>query len=227
MRLKGMKRENQDGAVAGYRVLNRGFYMSGAVSLARRLLGMILVSSLPDGVASGRIVETEAYAGRDDAACHSYGMSAKDPLRRTAPMFEAGGHAYVYLIYGMYCCFNAVANAPGEPEAVLIRALEPMEGISLMSGRRRVHDIELKRESGLKKLCSGPGKLAMALGISVAWNGLDLTRGKGLFIAQGDEVPDSGVLATPRINVDYAGEAAFYPYRFIIAGSKYLSRRRR
>jgi DNA-3-methyladenine glycosylase len=214
------------GGFEGYRVLDRGFYMSDAVSLARRLLGMILVSSLPDGVASGRIVETEAYAGRNDAACHSYGRDRKDPLHRTAPMFEAGGHAYVYFIYGMYCCFNAVANAAGEPEAVLIRAIEPMDGLSLMARRRRVDESELKLESGLKKLCSGPGKLAMALGISLSLSGLDLTCGDGLFIACGDAPHDRDVLATPRINIGYAGDDSSYPYRFVIQSSKFLSTRR-
>jgi DNA-3-methyladenine glycosylase len=210
----------------GYRVLDSGFYMSDAVSLARRLLGMILVSSLPEGLASGRIVETEAYAGRSDAACHSYGRDRKDPLHRTAPMFDAGGHAYVYLIYGMYCCFNAVANTAGEPEAVLIRALEPIDGLPLMARRRRVDESELKLDSGLKKLCSGPGKLAMALGISTAWSGLDLTCGEGLFIAYADAPNDRDVLATPRINISYAGDAASYPYRFVIRDSKFLSTRR-
>jgi DNA-3-methyladenine glycosylase len=138
-------------------------------------------------------------------------------------MFEAGGHAYVYLIYGMYCCFNVSANAPGEPEAVLIRALEPIEGLGLMAGRRGVAMRELEKTGGLKKLCGGPGKLSMALGISREHNGIDLTRGGGLFIARGRRPPDNDILATPRINVGYSKEAALYPYRFVIASSKVLS----
>jgi DNA-3-methyladenine glycosylase len=207
------------------RVLERRFYLSGAVTLARELLGMILVRELPEGVASGRIVETEAYAGSSDAACHAYGRAARDPAHRTSAMFEAGGHAYVYLIYGMYHCFNVSANAADEPEAVLIRALEPMEGLPLMASRRGVAERELARESGLKKLCGGPGKLSMALGITSGCNGMDLTLGRNLFIARGTRPPDSEIQATPRINVNYAGEAALYPYRFVIARSAYLSTR--
>jgi DNA-3-methyladenine glycosylase len=210
----------------GYQVLERKFYLSGAVPLARALLGMILVSDQQEGVTAGRIVETEAYAGSGDAACHAYGRTAQDLRHRTSAMFEAGGHAYVYLIYGMYCCFNVSANAPGEPEAVLIRALEPMDGLALMAERRDVAPGELESEGGLKKLCSGPGKLSMALGISRGYNGTDLTRGQGLFIANGKRPPDHDILATPRINVGYSKVAAHYPYRFVIASSKFLSTRR-
>ncbi|MDR1020410.1 MAG: DNA-3-methyladenine glycosylase [Synergistaceae bacterium] len=210
----------------GYQVLESKFYLPGAVSLARELLGMILVSDQPEGVTAGRITETEAYAGASDAACHAYGRTTQDPRHRTSAMFEAGGHAYVYLIYGMYCCFNVSANAPGEPEAVLIRALEPIEGLELMARRRGVARDELESAGGLKKLCAGPGKLSMALGITRDNNGTDLTLGQGLFIAKGDCPPDHDILATPRINVDYSKEAALYPYRFVIAGSKFLSTRR-
>jgi DNA-3-methyladenine glycosylase len=210
----------------GYQVLEREFYLRGAVTLARELLGMILATDQPEGVTAGRIVETEAYAGATDAACHAYGRTTQDPRHRTSAMFEAGGHAYVYLIYGMYCCFNASANAHGEPEAVLIRALEPTEGLELMARRRSVEKGELESAGGLKKLCSGPGKLSMALGITLGHNGTDLTQGQGLFIAKGDRPPDHEVLATPRINVDYSNEAALYPYRFVTASSKFLSTRK-
>ncbi|MDR1515553.1 MAG: DNA-3-methyladenine glycosylase [Synergistaceae bacterium] len=215
----------RDGDITEYRVLERRFYLSRAVTLARELLGMILVRRLPEGITAGRIVETEAYAGPLDAACHSYGRTTQDPLHRTSAMFEAGGHAYVYLIYGMYHCFNVSANAPGEPEAVLIRALEPTDGLPLMASRRGVEERELTRESGLKKLCGGPGKISMAFSIASDCNGMDLTLGGSLFIVQGERPQDSEVQATPRINVNYAGEAALYPYRFVIARSAYLSTR--
>jgi DNA-3-methyladenine glycosylase len=135
--------------------------------------------------------------------------------RRTDVMFGTGGCAYVYLIYGMYNCFNVVANVEGEPEAVLIRALEPREGIPLMEKRRKVQT--------LKKLCDGPGKLCAALGITRECYGADLC-GDVLFIMEGYPVSEECISATPRVNVDYAGEAARLPYRFVIRDSPFLSR---
>jgi DNA-3-methyladenine glycosylase len=168
-----------------------------------------------DGVAvGGLIVETEAYAGREDPACHAYGRKAPSGEHRTDVMFGPGGYAYVYLIYGMYNCFNVVANVEGEPEAVLIRALEPREEIALMGKRRKTQ--------ALGKLCNGPGKLCMALDITRECYGADLC-GDALCIAEGEPVPEERILATPRINVDYAGEAALLPYRFVIRDSAFLS----
>ncbi|MDR1966241.1 MAG: DNA-3-methyladenine glycosylase [Synergistaceae bacterium] len=198
-------------------VLGREFYMEGAVAVARKLLGAVLVRNSPQGTASGVIVETEAYAGRDDAACHSYKRDAPASGHRTNVMFGPGGVAYVYLIYGMHCCFNVVANLPGLPEAVLIRALEPKDGIALMRERRGV--------PGLKNLCSGPGKLCAALGITRDLYGADLCGGE-IYIERGEPVPDESALSTRRINVDYSGEASLYPYRFVIKDSGFLSTRR-
>ncbi|MDR3076909.1 MAG: DNA-3-methyladenine glycosylase [Synergistaceae bacterium] len=198
--------------------LDREFYMAGAVETARNLLGSILVRRSGEGTASGMIVETEAYAGHADAACHSYKRPAPSGSHhRTNVMFGPGGFAYVYFIYGMHCCFNVVANLPGHPEAVLIRALEPMDGVGLMQIRRKTSDE--------KKLCSGPGKLCQALGITMNDYGADLCGGE-LFITKGDTVPDETVSSTPRINVDYAGKASALPYRFVIRDSKFLSTRR-
>jgi DNA-3-methyladenine glycosylase len=198
-------------------ILEREFYMEGAVAVARKLLGHILVSRSPEGETSGMITETEAYAGREDAACHSYKREAPSAGHRANVMFGPGGYAYVYLIYGMYRCFNVVANIPGLPEAVLIRALEPRAGVELMRSRRKTPK--------LKDLCGGPGKLCQALDITLADYGADL-RGGRIFITRGEDVPDSAALATRRINVDYAGEASGYPYRFVIRESGFLSTRR-
>jgi DNA-3-methyladenine glycosylase len=118
----------------------------------------------------------------------------------------------------MYDCFNVVANAEGEPEAVLIRALEPHEGLDVMRRRRRTVNA--------KKLCGGPGRLCMALDITRRHYGVDLCvadGGDALFIAEGETIPDSRILATPRINVAYAGEASLYPYRFVVKDSAFLS----
>lgn len=197
--------------------LSRDFYRDNAVSVARALLGKMLVS-LEGGRTAGVIVETEAYAGRDDAACHSYKRAAPSAAHRTNAMFMDGGHAYVYLIYGMYNCFNVVANAPDEPEAVLIRALEPTEGLPLMTQRRGTEDI--------KKLCSGPGKLCNAMAITREHYGVNLCANGNLYITEGIKIPEEDILATPRINVDYAGEAARLPYRFVIRDSQFLSTKR-
>jgi DNA-3-methyladenine glycosylase len=191
-----------------------------AVVVARELLGkkLIRLDEASEGWLSGIIVETEAYAGREDAACHAYRRQGPSKGRRTDVMFGLGGYAYVYLIYGMYNCFNAVANAEGEPEAVLIRALEPREGIDSMKDRRKTRD--------LKNLCSGPGKLCMALGITREHYGADLCAGGrngAPFITEGEAVSPDQILATPRVNVDYAGEAAHYLYRFIVRDSMFLS----
>jgi DNA-3-methyladenine glycosylase len=194
--------------------LHRDFYLRGALPLARDLLGKTLVHITDGAETGGLIVETEAYTGRKDAACHSYGKKGPSAGHRTNVMFGPGGYAYVYLIYGMYNCFNVVANEEGEPEAVLIRALEPRMGISLQQERRGTQKLE--------NLCSGPGKLCMALDITRKHYGADLC-GSGLFIAEGETIPENRVLATPRINVDYAGEAAGLPYRFIVKDSKFLS----
>jgi len=180
--------------------------------VARELLGKNIVHITSEGVVSGMIVEVEAYKGEIDAAAHSYKGRR---TARTEVMFGLGGYAYVYLIYGMYYCLNVVSNFREIPEAVLIRALEPKEGIDIMSGRRGTSD--------LKKLCSGPGKLCDAMGITKEHNGMDLC-GDRLFISQGIEIPEASVEATPRINIDYAGEAKDYLWRYVIKGSKFLSK---
>ena len=198
--------------------LDRDFYRRGAVDLARALLGKKLVHADGAGTTSGIIVETEAYAGHKDAACHSYMRKGPVEGHRTNVMFGPGGFAYVYLIYGMYNCFNVVASLENQPEAVLIRALEPREGLPLMRDRRKTQDD--------RKLCSGPGKLCMAMGITRSHYGMDLC-GDELFITEGEAIPDSRITATPRINVDYAKEDALLPYRFIVQDSDFLSLRQK
>ena len=206
-----------DAAGKAEKRIGREFYLDSAVEVARKLLGAVLICNSPEGVTSGRIVETEAYAGRSDAACHSYGRTAPCG-HRTDVMFGPGGSAYVYLIYGMYNCFNVVANVAGEPEAVLIRAVEPTGGIRLMESRRNTSD--------RLKLCSGPGKLCMAMGITRAMNGTDICGGEEISIVQGEAMDLDAISVTPRINVDNSGDAKSYPYRFVARGSAFLSTRR-
>lgn len=188
--------------------LPREFYLRDGLTVARELIGKKLVTNLPEGLTSGIIVETEAYMGKIDAAAHSY----KGLTERTKIFYSAGGFVYVYLIYGRNICTNVVANVENVPEAVLIRALEPVDGVALMKLRRG--------KNNLRGLCSGPGKLSQALGVTKNFYGADLC-GEEIFIEDGEKLP---VLTTPRINVDYAGAAADYPWRFIAANSKFLSK---
>ncbi|MDR2597698.1 MAG: DNA-3-methyladenine glycosylase [Treponema sp.] len=141
--------------------LGKNFFKQPTVDMARALLGKILVF----GDLSGIIVETEAYLYRDDPGCHA----SRGQTGRNAPMFGPAGHAYVYLIYGMYHCLNIVSGKKGEGEAVLIRAIEPVQGISLMQKRRKTKKIE--------NLCNGPGKLTQAFGITRRHNNLSLLEG--------------------------------------------------
>lgn len=212
-------------------LLPREFYLQAAITVARQLLGMRLVHRSAEGETSGIIVETEAYSGRTDAACHSYLRAAPTPQHRTNIMFAEGGFAYIYLIYGMYNCFNVVVNVADNPEAVLIRALEPTSGIALMEKRRNIF-------GSPKKLCSGPGKLCQSLGITREHYGVDLCGNelcesldnphikKTLFITAAQKISPTSICATPRINVDYALEARDYPYRFVISENEFLSTRK-
>lgn len=171
--------------------------------MAKGLLGRRLVHFVGGQRLSGLIVETEAYLGLKDPACHSYHGKI---TARTKTFYLPGGHAYVYMIYGMHYCFNVVTRSEKHPEAVLIRALVPEEGIEFMKRNR-------PNARGEKDLCSGPGKLCQALGIDRSLNEADL-EGDRIFIEKGIRVPAGKILSTPRIGVDYAGEAARWPLRF-------------
>lgn len=180
--------------------------------MARELLGKLLVTDF-GGRCEARIVETEAYAGIDDRASHAFGGRLTG---RTRVMYEAGGVAYVYLCYGIHHLFNVVTNVSGMPHAVLVRAAEPLQGMSLMSSRTG-------KPTDDRRICSGPGRLSQAMGICTDHSGASLT-GRSLHILDdGFELDEGSVLATPRIGVDYAGEDARLPYRFIAAGHPCLS----
>ena len=196
--------------------LPRSFYLHPTLTIARRLLGKVLVHETADGLAAGRIVETEAYRGPADRAAHSRGghRSARNEV-----MYGPPGHAYVYFIYGMHHCVNVVTQPQDVPEAVLIRALEPVAGVDLMRGRRRLPDAPEWR------LCRGPGALCQALGIDRALNGTDLVRG-ALRILDRPDVSAARIGRTPRIGVDYAGDDAARPWRFVVLGAPAVSGRR-
>jgi DNA-3-methyladenine glycosylase len=179
--------------------VKRSFYARPCLEVAERLIGAYLVV----GARVGRIVETEAYVSPEDLACHArFG-----PAGRAAPLFGPPGHAYVYLIYGMYDCFNVVTEPAGRASAVLVRALEPIAGLD---GQRT----------------NGPGRLTRALGITRAHNRLDLVAAESpIRIEPGPRGRRSRVITTPRIGIDYAGEWAARPFRFVDAESRFLSRR--
>jgi DNA-3-methyladenine glycosylase len=190
--------------------LPRSFYEQSTIVVAKQLLGKYLARKHPEGVTIGRIVETEAYVGPQDLACHA----AKGRTARTEVMFGPAGHAYVYFIYGFYNMLNLVTEAKDYPAAVLIRAVEPMDGINLMKERRH--------SNVLRQLASGPGKLCQAFGIDRSLNGADLC-GSVLFVEDRGE-PAPKLQATSRIGVDYAGKWKNKPFRFLIRGSEYVSK---
>jgi len=195
------------------RPLGRSFYLEPTLRVARALLGKVLAHDAPEGRTAGRIVEVEAYRGPRDRAAHSFGG------RRTArneTMYGAPGHAYVYFIYGMHHCVNVVTQPAEVPEAVLIRALEPLDGMELMRIRRGLP------EGPVWRLCRGPGALCQALGLTRAYDGTDLVAGT-VRILDAPPVPAADVARTPRIGVAYAGADARRPWRFLVRGSRAVS----
>jgi DNA-3-methyladenine glycosylase len=197
--------------------LPRAFYDRPTLEVARDLIGKVLVHNRRGLHTSGVIVEAEAYIGESDPACHA----APGPTRRNEPLYGPPGHAYVYLNYGIHCLVNVVTEAQGSPAAVLIRALEPLDGVDAMRRRRQrspkgrpVVDRELPDQD----LCRGPGNLTMAMGITLAENRLDLL-GERLFVE--DRGPQRGRLAWgPRIGISAGTERA---WRVFVAGHPAVS----
>lgn len=191
--------------------LERSFYDRDTLIVARELLGKRLVRQIDGARLAGRIVETEAYT-QDDAACHA----SRGCTPRTAVMFGPPGHAYVYFIYGMHHCFNVVTESEGTAGAVLIRALEPVEGLDQMLARRRGH-------SGVA-LTNGPARLCYALGIDRTLNGVDLVTGDRLWIEPDQTIPDAQIARGPRIGVRGDERALNCPWRFWVRDHPYVSK---
>ena len=196
--------------------LNNDFYTgSDVVEIARNLLGKILVTTFNGNLTSGRIVETEAYVGITDKASHSFG-GRRTP--RNQHMYNEGGISYVYICYGIHSMFNVVTNTTNTPDAVLIRALEPIEGIDCML--QRTGKIQLDNI-----LTKGPGNLCRAMGIAKIHSGISLNS-KEIFIAdEGFVFTDDAIAASKRIGIDSAGIDALLPYRFYVRGNKFVSGR--
>ena len=197
--------------------LPRSFYTRGdALGVARALLGKRLVVPAPTGErVSGRVVEVEAYVGVNDRASHAYGGRR---TARTETMYAPGGVAYVYFVYGMHHQFNVVTGPEGAPEAVLVRAVEPEEGLDWMRRRRPA-----RRD---RELTSGPGKLCRALGVDLTYNNEDLAEGQRVWLEDAAPVAPNDIASGPRVGIDYAGPDALLPYRLWIKDNPYVSRKK-
>lgn len=197
------------------KVLSRDFYVRSDVSsIARELLGKVLSSAVDGVITSGIIVETEAYSGTNDLACHAcrFGKTS-----RTEVMFREGGVAYVYLCYGIHHMVNVVTNEAGNADAVLIRALQPLDGLEQMQKRR-------KKKSGIR-ITAGPGTVGEALAIKAGMSGASLLAPPIWIEDRGIEVPASDVTSAVRIGVDYAGEDAMKPWRYYINDNPFVSKK--
>lgn len=183
------------------------------VAMARRLLGKVLCTQIDGLLTKGIIVETEAYSGDNDKACHA---NNQKQTRRNKVMFGAGGHAYVYLCYGIHHLFNIVTNEEGRADAVLIRALQPMVGEDVMLQRRGLN------KSKRILLTSGPGKLSQAMGINLSHYGISLDQDE-IWLEDMGDMPIGKIIASRRIGVDYAGEDALKPWRFYMKENPWVS----
>jgi DNA-3-methyladenine glycosylase len=191
--------------------------------VAKELLSYVLVHITPEGTVKGRIVETEAYIGPEDKGAHSY-KGRHTP--RMDPLYKTGGLAYIYQLHGYNYCLNVVTQKEDLPQAVLIRAVEPVEGLELMARRRRMDISEISKNLRikLKNLTNGPSKLCQAMGIDNSLNGIDLC-GYELFIISGAGLKrGEEIVAAPRANIDYAEEYKDKKWRFLLKGNDFVSR---
>lgn len=187
--------------------LKKGFYIrDNVVQIAKDLLGKILVTKIDGKISSGIIVETEAYNGIYDKACHAYGGRKTD---RTKVMYEEGGISYVYFCYGMHYLFNVVTNKKEVPDAVLIRGIVPLKNKKCIF--QRISEKSLKNG-----ILNGPGKVTKAMGIDKSFNGVSLLGNQIWIEDDGILIPKGDILIGPRVGVDYAGEDALLPYRFLV-----------
>ena len=198
--------------------LDYNFYRrNDVITIARDLLGKVLVTNWGGAITSGRIVETEAYNGVIDRASHAYNGRR---TARTEIMYNDAGSGYVYLCYGIHHLFNVVTNVKNIPHAILIRAVEPLQGINIMLQRTG-------KQNPDRTLTSGPGNVSKALGIYTLHSGVSLLDDMIFIADDGFQLRNNAIIATPRIGVDYAQEDALLPYRFIIKDNPYVSGRRK
>ncbi|MFL5727942.1 MAG: DNA-3-methyladenine glycosylase [Cytophagaceae bacterium] len=195
--------------------LPRKFYTGeDVIQISKELLGKFLYTNIDGKFTGGMIVETEAYYGEKDKASHAFG-NKRTP--RTEPFFKEGGISYVYLCYGIHYLFNIITNKKDIPHAILIRAIEPTEGLEYMLHRRRM-------SKPLYNLTAGPGAMSMALGITTKHNALDLLGNDIWLEDKGIKIEEKNIVASPRVGVAYAKEYALKPWRFRIAGNPWTSK---
>lgn len=196
--------------------LEKDFYLrEDVVAISKELLGKYLFTKIDGKLTAGIITETEAYAGAIDKASHAYNNRRTN---RTEIMFAEGGVSYVYLCYGIHHLFNIVTNFKDQPHAVLIRAIKPAEGLKTILERRKMENSKVNLEqalNGKKKIAGGPGTVSQALGIHTLHSGLDLTKNTIWIEDRNLQVNNKDIVIGPRIGVDYAGEDARLPYRFV------------
>jgi len=196
-------------------ILPIDFYLNEDVlSVSESLLGKVLLTRFDQQVTAGIIVETEAYAGTKDKACHAYGSRK---TKRTEVMYRQGGISYIYLCYGIHHLMNVVTNQSGIPEVVLIRAIEPIQGQPIMQQRRGKKQVD-------KTLTAGPGALTQAMGITVNHNALSLLTAKFCILDEGENIDASQIERRPRVGIAYAEEHTLLPYRFSIKNNPWVSK---
>lgn len=196
-------------------LLDKSFYTrTDVVQIAKELLGKVLVTNIDGKYTAGMIVETEAYAGAGDNASHAHNNRR---TKRTEIMFAEGGVAYVYLCYGIHHLLNVVTNIADVPHAVLIRGIEPLDGIDMMLYRRNA--ISLR-----PSLTAGPGALSAAMGVTTALSGVSLSGPQIIIEDRGIKVAKADIITGTRVGVGYAAEDAYLPYRFSLKGNKYVSK---
>ena len=195
------------------RKLKLAFFKRPTLKVAEGLLGKYLVVKRGGKILAGKIVETEAYISEDDLACHA----SRGRTNRSETLYQKAGAIYVYLVYGMYHCLNIVTEREHFPSAVLIRAVEPVDGIEVMK--------KLRKTDALRNLASGPGKLCMAFGINKKMNGHSIFGDEIYIEDRGEKIAAKDIARAKRIGVDYAGACAHYPWRFYIKGNKFVSKK--
>ncbi|GAA0115423.1 DNA-3-methyladenine glycosylase [Clostridium senegalense] len=201
--------------------LGKDFFNRDARVVAEELLGKILVSNYNGKILKGKIVETEAYIGEIDKASHAYGRKR---TKRTEPLYGEPCTAYVYFIYGMYYCFNIITNKKDVPEGVLIRAIEPIEGINIMSNLRFGKDYSDLNKNQMKVLTNGPAKLCIAMNISKDDNYEDMSKSNKIYV-ENSKIDNFEIIKTKRIGIDYAEEAVDFLWRYYIKDNKYISKK--
>lgn len=203
--------------------LERDFFARDTLIVAKELLGKIIVREINGVRLSGKIVETEGYIGAIDKASHAYG-GKKTP--RVEPLYGEPGISYVFSIYGMYECFNVITKEKGSPEGILIRAVEPIDGLEQIAQNRFLKSYDTLTAKEIKNLTNGPSKLCIALEINKkVHNFMDLVSSKELYIEDGDIINSSDIVETTRIGIDYAEEAVDFPWRFYVKNNIYVSKK--